>query len=550
MASSAASSTNALLALNNQRPTENDQVPIVDAGGPRNDGAPIKTGSTADYADFKFDAAIGISPDSTLLPKAGVPAQPAESLASTNESDVEVEDEPKKEAPLEEEIGANAPDPSAEDVTDGEKLVKEDDSEDEDDLAGIDLDELAGDDVDLIDLPESDDLEDDDDVESDGDEDESDSDDSKSDDKKDDDDDKPLFASESHARTVYQKLKKLFEAEDQTVGKRDDDKETVPTGNDPASVAEGLFDDEDDEELPEVSEESDPLTTQSDAVKDPNAPTGNTNDEVALGESRKPKKITETKKFKLKLKFNEGKKLFEGNTILAEDDIRQSRALFESAVRTVAVDIAKQIRGAYQERYVASKRNLEEQATKRIDAYLSYVVEQWVADNKVALRSQLRAKLSENFVRGLKKLFVENYVEVPKSKVNVVTALARNVKSLKAQLSESESKAVKLHTELKETAGRSNKALVKEHKARLIAEAAAVLPASERGQFKERAATLKFESTKTFHKDLVALREQYTSADKAGKERPLAVPNAAPLFEQRETTPVDNYVAAIGKLTR
>ena len=40
MASSAASSTNALLALTNQQGTENDQVPFDDAGGPRNDGAP------------------------------------------------------------------------------------------------------------------------------------------------------------------------------------------------------------------------------------------------------------------------------------------------------------------------------------------------------------------------------------------------------------------------------------------------------------------------------------------------------------------------------
>ena len=44
--------------------------------------------------------------------------------------------------------------------------------------------------------------------------------------------------------------------------------------------------------------------------------------------------LVESKKFRMKIRFSEGKKLFEGNTVLAEEDIRQSRALFESAVRS------------------------------------------------------------------------------------------------------------------------------------------------------------------------------------------------------------------------
>lgn len=560
MASSAASSTNALLALNNQRPTENDKVPFDDVGGPRNDGAPIKTGSTADYADFGFDATHGISPDTTRLPKAGVPGEPRKSLPSqpgesATDADVPSEDEDETIA---EEVGANAPDPSAEDVTDAEKLVKEEDGDgDEDDadtevdLSGIDLDELAGDDVDLIDLPsdtvdEEDGDEDVDDEpleEEDGDEDEE------------DEDDKPMFESRAHARSVYRKLKGLFEAEDQTDGKRDDDKEEIPTGDDDAPkapVAEGLFDDEDEDDIPsaEVDEESDPLTTQNDATKDPNAKTGDSIDELGLGESRKRSLRKESKKFRMKIRFNEGKKLFEGNTVLAEEDIRQSRALFESAVRSVATDVAKQLRDEYQKRFNEAKLRLESRSTKQIDRYLSYVVEQWAKDNKVALRSQLRAKLSENFVRGLKKLFVENYVEVPKNKTNVVTALARNVKALKEQVQKSEAKNVALAAELKESTKKANVNLVREHKARLVAEAASALPASERGKFAQRALTLEFKSSKTFKKDLVALREQYNAADKVETERPLAVPNAAPLFEERQRTAVDAYADAVGKLAR
>lgn len=512
---SSASSTNALLSIDGQEKTANDKAPFKDAGGPLNTDPPIKIGSTADYANLKFDTQAGVKPETTIRPNAVTPSEPPKE---------EEEDITAKAPALTTATPASKPESGLKPQPSG--TVKE--SKEEDNGVDLDLDDLHDDNVDLIDLPESTEG-DEDHAEPDGDENGGPGD--------GDEDDEPKFRNEAHAREVFAQLKSLFEAEDQTDGKRDDDKEEIPTGDDaaPKAVAEGLLDDEDGDDKEDKIEE---------AVISPDPGAPETAGTMQTEEA-------EPKTFKLKLKFSEGKKLFEGNTVLSEEDVRQSRALFESAVRTVATDIAKQLQEAYQERYVAAKQRNEERTTKRVDAYLTYVVENWVKENKVALKSQLRAKLAENFIGGLKKLFNENYIEVPQSKVNVVTALSRSVKELKSQLHEAEEAKVALHTEMKEAVARERKALVTEHKTRLIAEAAVVLPASDRGAFVERAKSIEFVASKDFRKDLIALREQYVAADKSGTERPINVPVAAPLFEEnKDRTPVDNYADALSKLTR
>jgi len=265
----------------------------------------------------------------------------------------------------------------------------------------------------------------------------------------------------------------------------------------------------------------------------------------------KGKKVEESK-IRIAFKVDESKKLFEGNTVLTEEDVRQSRVLFESAVRVAAKTIGKQLHEVYQTRFEQVKKLNEARVAKQMDRYLSYVVEQWVKENRVALRAQLRNKLTENLLAGLKNLFLEHWIEVPKSKVNVVEALAKNVKTLKSRLRESEAQAVALHQEQKAVIARERKALVREHRARLIAEAASAVIAVDRGKFALRAETLKFTDTKTFKKDLIALREQYFVAKKTG-ERPSDVPNATPLFEEKlrrqGTTAVGVYSDTLDKLS-
>ena len=57
-----------------------------------------------------------------------------------------------------------------------------------------------------------------------------------------------------------------------------------------------------------------------------------------------------------------------------------------------------------------------------------------MSENQIAIQSGLRSEIAENFMNGLKDLFVESYVEVPESKVDLVDDLAEQVEELETAL--------------------------------------------------------------------------------------------------------------------
>jgi len=528
-------------------------------------GEPEAEWSTANYANFRFDATVGVSPDSlpltetTELPGADDSNPLKEAEEDANKKDDEKkdavaeenneEDKPKTADELHTEADTEITDLKADDEMRTEADTEEDDADDsEDETLDLDLSDLVDDeDSEVVELSgdEEETSDEDEDSEFTPEEDDAVWKDEDEDDMKvecavtqeengdgDDEEKKDAVAEENGD----DEEKKDAVAEENGDGAEDEEKKDA--------VAEENGDGDDEEKKDAVAEENGDGAEdeeKKDAVAEENG-----DDE----EKKEPAKSMAEGKLKISFKMNEAKRLFENNTVLTEEDKRQSRVLFESAVRSVAKQIGEQFRDVYQARFDEAKKQHEEKASKQIDQYMSYVVEQWIKDNKIALQSQLRNRLTDSFITGLQKLFVEHYVEVPKSKINVVEALAKNVKSLKTKLKNAEAQNVKLHTEAKAAVKRERIALKKEHKSRLIAEAAGAVTAADRGAFVERANTVKFTGTKEFKKDLIALRDQYFRATKS-VERPSNEPAAAPLFETKPSTnsSVDTYTKIVDRLT-
>ncbi len=313
---------------------------------------------------------------------------------------------------------------------------------------------------------------------------------------------------------------------------------------------------EDEDESVKENEETPEDEKKDELAEDEETPEDEKKDELAEDEETPEDEKKEVSEGKLRLSFKtaEATKLFKNNIVLTEEDKRQSRVLFESAIRSVAKQLGAQLREAYQVQFEKAKSQHEAKVAKQIDSYMSYVVERWSKDNKVALQNQMRNRLTESFLAGFKKLCVEHYIEIPESKVNVVEALAKNVKNLKTKLQHAEAQNVKFHEESRVAIVRERAALKKEHKSRLIAEAAGAVTAADRGEFVQRAQTVTFASTKEFKKDLIALREQYFAAKKTvSLERPSTEPVAMPIFEAKTETPkssIDAYTKVADRLTR
>lgn len=129
---------------------------------------------------------------------------------------------------------------------------------------------------------------------------------------------------------------------------------------------------------------------------------------------------------------------------LTEEQLEKAAALFEAAVALKVADLEESYAAALDEEVASVKAELTEQ----VDQYLSFVAEEWIAENEVAVESSLKNELTEEFIEGLKNLFAEHYIEVPADKVDVLESLAAQVEELESKLNEEINEKIELKNEI------------------------------------------------------------------------------------------------------
>ena len=67
---------------------------------------------------------------------------------------------------------------------------------------------------------------------------------------------------------------------------------------------------------------------------------------------------------------------------------------------------------------------------KKVDDYLNYVVKEWMQENELAIEKGIRSEIVEDFMVGLKNLFVEHYIDILEEKVDLVDDLFAKVEGL------------------------------------------------------------------------------------------------------------------------
>ena len=108
--------------------------------------------------------------------------------------------------------------------------------------------------------------------------------------------------------------------------------------------------------------------------------------------------------------------------------------IFEAEVRAKVEETKTQLESEYEAKLNQEVEAINETLTNQVDAYLTYAVEEWINENEVAIETSLRTSIAENFMNSLKTLFVENYVEVPESKVNLFDTLEEETAQLREEL--------------------------------------------------------------------------------------------------------------------
>ena len=144
--------------------------------------------------------------------------------------------------------------------------------------------------------------------------------------------------------------------------------------------------------------------------------------------------------------------LVQGEDGLSEEFKQKASTIFEAAVQAkVLEEVNKQI-VAVEEKVQSESEGFNESfkkdMTEKVDGYLTYVVEEWMKENELAIDRGIRTELVEDFMSGLKTLFTEHYIDIPEEKVDMVDDLFEKIDDLEGQLDEQINTGVEMQKEL------------------------------------------------------------------------------------------------------
>jgi len=126
--------------------------------------------------------------------------------------------------------------------------------------------------------------------------------------------------------------------------------------------------------------------------------------------------------------------LVESEATLSDEFKAKTAVIFETAIRSKLTEEVERLEDEYQSRLEEELDATRSDLVEKIDSYLNYVVENWMEENKLAVENGLRTEIAENFMNNLRELFVESYIDVPESKVDLVDELAEQVEDLEEKL--------------------------------------------------------------------------------------------------------------------
>jgi hypothetical protein len=226
--------------------------------------------------------------------------------------------------------------------------------------------------------------------------------------------------------------------------------------------------------------------------------------------------------------------LVESEATLSDEFKAKTAVIFETAIRSKLSEEIQRLEDEYQTRLDEELDATRTDLVEKVDSYLNYVVENWMEQNKLAVETGLRTEIAEDFMGKLKDLFLESYIEVPESKIDLVDELAEQVEELEEKLNAQTADVLAMNETLE--------AYMREA---VIREAARDLAETQVEKLKSLVESLDFEDEESFAHKVKTVKESYFKKEVKGEEEIVEDWEAD---QSREVSSVmDMYLNAIKK---
>ena len=218
---------------------------------------------------------------------------------------------------------------------------------------------------------------------------------------------------------------------------------------------------------------------------------------------------------------------------LSEEFKAKAATIFEASIKAKLVEEIENLESEYETKVNEKVEETKSEIVEKVDAYLNYVVEEWMKENELAIEKGLRAEITEDFIGGLKSLFESHYINVPQEKYDVIEAQTAEIEKLKEEVNSTIEKNVEL-----------NQAIGQHVRTDIINDVTSDLAETETEKLKGLAEGIEYKDAESFRASVETLKNSYYPKAKASdtESNEVAENNAGSMNESMAA-----YTAAISK---
>ena len=182
---------------------------------------------------------------------------------------------------------------------------------------------------------------------------------------------------------------------------------------------------------------------------------------------------------------------------------------------------------------------MKDEFAGRVENFLQYAADEWLKENELAVEQGLRTEVTETFMEGLRKLFIESNINVPDEKLDIAAEMSEKIDDMEDRLNEQVKKNVELH----EVVGTYRKNEILTELTRGLAE-------TQKDKFKSLADAVEFKSDESYREKLGQIKESYFGAPKAETVTEVASEESAPEAEKQLETVSESMAAYVEQLAK
>ena len=219
---------------------------------------------------------------------------------------------------------------------------------------------------------------------------------------------------------------------------------------------------------------------------------------------------------------------------LSEEFKTKAATIFEAALKSKIRTELERLEEEYAEAYDSAINEAKDELTEKVDGYLTYVVEEWMKKNELAVEHRLKTELAEQFISGLRTLFEEHDIAIPDERFDMLEAAATQADEMESRLNEEIEKNVALIQQVNELSQNE-----------ILLDVASDLADTEVEKFSELAESVEYENSDDYRLKLETIKDSYFPKAKINEEV-----EAAPNYEAETSGTMAAYMTAIGKVQK